>query len=123
MSFPMHEASSAFVANQTFRHVVPFTSAPCCGKNIALAVDLEAAACSDPYAIDRSCLGRHSSGTCDASHSSNLHQSVHGSVFTSPRPYSFRSGRFDLPAEGRLPAAMRLLGIDFSRLSDDVGHA
>ena len=30
---------------------------------------------------------------------------------------------FDLPAEDRLPAAMRLLGIDFSRLSDDVGHA
>ena len=30
---------------------------------------------------------------------------------------------FDLPAEERLPAAMRLLGIDFSRLSDDVGHA
>src|SRR5205823_14107249 len=30
---------------------------------------------------------------------------------------------FDLPAERRLPAAMRLLGIDFSRLSDDVGHA
>jgi putative transcriptional regulator len=30
---------------------------------------------------------------------------------------------FDLPPEGRLPAAMRLLGIDFSRLSDDVGHA
>jgi putative transcriptional regulator len=30
---------------------------------------------------------------------------------------------FDLPAEDRLPAAMRLLGIDFSMLSDDVGHA
>jgi putative transcriptional regulator len=30
---------------------------------------------------------------------------------------------FGLPAEARLPAAMRLLGIDFSRLSDDVGHA
>ena len=30
---------------------------------------------------------------------------------------------FDLPPEGRLPAAMRLLGIDFSRLSDDAGHA
>ena len=30
---------------------------------------------------------------------------------------------FDLPAEDRLPAAMRLLGIDFSRLSDAVGHA
>jgi len=30
---------------------------------------------------------------------------------------------FELPAEGRLPAAMRLLGIDFSRLSDNVGHA
>ncbi|MBK6602177.1 MAG: YqgE/AlgH family protein, partial [Betaproteobacteria bacterium] len=30
---------------------------------------------------------------------------------------------FDLPAEDRLPAAMRLLGIDFSRLSDDVRHA
>jgi putative transcriptional regulator len=30
---------------------------------------------------------------------------------------------FDLPAEARLPAAMKLLGIDFSRLSDDVGHA
>jgi putative transcriptional regulator len=30
---------------------------------------------------------------------------------------------FELPAEARLPAAMRLLGIDFSRLSDDVGHA
>ena len=25
--------------------------------------------------------------------------------------------------EARLPAAMRLLGIDFSRLSDAVGHA
>ena len=30
---------------------------------------------------------------------------------------------FALPAEQRLPAAMRLLGIDFSRLSEDVGHA
>ena len=30
---------------------------------------------------------------------------------------------FDTPAEARLPAAMRLLGIDFSRLSDAVGHA
>jgi len=30
---------------------------------------------------------------------------------------------FDTPAEDRLPAAMRLLGIDFSRLSEDVGHA
>jgi putative transcriptional regulator len=30
---------------------------------------------------------------------------------------------FGVPAEERLPAAMKLLGIDFSRLSDDVGHA
>jgi len=30
---------------------------------------------------------------------------------------------FDTPVASRLPAAMRLLGIDFSRLSDDVGHA
>ncbi|MEO8507676.1 MAG: YqgE/AlgH family protein, partial [Betaproteobacteria bacterium] len=30
---------------------------------------------------------------------------------------------FGMPAERRLPAAMRLLGIDFSRLSEDVGHA
>ena len=30
---------------------------------------------------------------------------------------------FSEPAETRLPAAMRLLGIDFSRLSDAVGHA
>ena len=30
---------------------------------------------------------------------------------------------FETPVEARLPAAMRLLGIDFSRLSDDVGHA
>lgn len=30
---------------------------------------------------------------------------------------------FDVPPEERLPAAMQLLGIDFSRLSDDVGHA
>ena len=30
---------------------------------------------------------------------------------------------FEMPVEDRLPAAMRLLGIDFSRLSDDVGHA
>jgi putative transcriptional regulator len=30
---------------------------------------------------------------------------------------------FELPADRRLPAAMKLLGIDFSRLSDDVGHA
>lgn len=30
---------------------------------------------------------------------------------------------FSTPAERRLPAAMQLLGIDFARLSDDVGHA
>jgi putative transcriptional regulator len=30
---------------------------------------------------------------------------------------------FDTPVEARLPAAMRLLGIDFSRLSDSAGHA
>ncbi len=30
---------------------------------------------------------------------------------------------FDTPIAARLPAAMKLLGIDFSRLSDDVGHA
>ena len=30
---------------------------------------------------------------------------------------------FAEPAETRLPAAMKLLGIDFSRLSDAVGHA
>jgi len=30
---------------------------------------------------------------------------------------------FDLPAEERLAAAMELLGIDFTRLADDVGHA
>jgi putative transcriptional regulator len=30
---------------------------------------------------------------------------------------------FGIPVEARLPAAMRLLGIDFSRLSGDVGHA
>jgi putative transcriptional regulator len=30
---------------------------------------------------------------------------------------------FSEPAEMRLPAAMKLLGIDFSRLSDAVGHA
>jgi putative transcriptional regulator len=30
---------------------------------------------------------------------------------------------FETPVEARLPAAMRLLGIDFSRLSDSVGHA
>lgn len=30
---------------------------------------------------------------------------------------------FDLPAADRLPAAMRLLGIDFSMLSEEVGHA
>jgi putative transcriptional regulator len=30
---------------------------------------------------------------------------------------------FELPAEQRLPAAMQLLGIDLTRLSDEVGHA
>jgi putative transcriptional regulator len=30
---------------------------------------------------------------------------------------------FDLPPEQRLPAAMKLLGIDFSNLSDEAGHA
>jgi putative transcriptional regulator len=30
---------------------------------------------------------------------------------------------FDLPAEGRLTAAMSLLGIDFATLSDQAGHA
>lgn len=30
---------------------------------------------------------------------------------------------FDMPPEARLTAAMQLLGIDFSRLSDNVGHA
>ncbi len=30
---------------------------------------------------------------------------------------------FDLPAEEKLPAAMKLLGIDFATLSEDAGHA
>jgi len=30
---------------------------------------------------------------------------------------------FDTPSEKRLSAAVKLLGIDFSRLSEDVGHA
>ena len=30
---------------------------------------------------------------------------------------------FELTPENRLPAAMKLLGIDFSQLSEDVGHA
>ncbi len=30
---------------------------------------------------------------------------------------------FDLPADEKLPAAMRLLGIDFASLSDEAGHA
>jgi putative transcriptional regulator len=30
---------------------------------------------------------------------------------------------FELPAEERLTAAMQLLGVDFSSLSDEVGHA
>jgi len=30
---------------------------------------------------------------------------------------------FGLPPEARLPAAMQLLGINFSQLSEDVGHA
>lgn len=30
---------------------------------------------------------------------------------------------FDLPAEERLPAAMKLLGIDFASLSEEAGHA
>lgn len=30
---------------------------------------------------------------------------------------------FDLPPEERLPAAMKLLGIDFTHLSDEAGHA
>ena len=34
-----------------------------------------------------------------------------------------RAVLFDTPANERLPAAMKLLGIDFSRLSDAVGHA
>lgn len=30
---------------------------------------------------------------------------------------------FDLPADEKLPAAMKLLGIDFASLSDEAGHA
>ncbi|MCP5246436.1 MAG: YqgE/AlgH family protein [Burkholderiales bacterium] len=30
---------------------------------------------------------------------------------------------FDMPSEERLPAAMALLGVDYTRLSNDVGHA
>jgi len=30
---------------------------------------------------------------------------------------------FDTPTEERLPAAMKLLGIDFARLSEEAGHA
>jgi putative transcriptional regulator len=30
---------------------------------------------------------------------------------------------FDLPAEERLAAAMRLLGVDYAKLSDTAGHA
>ncbi|MBS1185644.1 MAG: hypothetical protein H6R09_1245, partial [Proteobacteria bacterium] len=30
---------------------------------------------------------------------------------------------FDLAPEARLPAAMKLLGIDFASLSEEAGHA
>ena len=30
---------------------------------------------------------------------------------------------FDTPAEERLPAAMKLLGVDFAKLSEEAGHA
>ena len=30
---------------------------------------------------------------------------------------------FDLPSEQRLSAAMDLLGVDYNRLSNDIGHA
>jgi putative transcriptional regulator len=30
---------------------------------------------------------------------------------------------FDLPPEERLPAAMALLGVDYSSLVEDAGHA
>ncbi|GJL74616.1 YqgE/AlgH family protein [Nitrosomonas sp.] len=30
---------------------------------------------------------------------------------------------FDLPSEARLQAAMELLGVDYTRLSNDIGHA
>ena len=30
---------------------------------------------------------------------------------------------FDMPSEERLPAAMALLGVDYTRLSNDIGHA
>ena len=30
---------------------------------------------------------------------------------------------FDLPADERLPAAMKLLGVDFAKLSEEAGHA
>jgi putative transcriptional regulator len=30
---------------------------------------------------------------------------------------------FDTPAEDRLPAAMKLLGVDFAKLSEEAGHA
>jgi len=30
---------------------------------------------------------------------------------------------FDTPTEERLPAAMKLLGIDFATLSEEAGHA
>jgi putative transcriptional regulator len=29
----------------------------------------------------------------------------------------------DTPAEERLPAAMKILGIDFAKLSEEAGHA
>jgi putative transcriptional regulator len=30
---------------------------------------------------------------------------------------------FDTPADERLPAAMKLLGVDFAKLSEEAGHA
>jgi len=36
---------------------------------------------------------------------------------------AIRDRVFDLAPEQRLPAAMQLLGIDLTRLSDEVGHA
>ena len=42
---------------------------------------------------------------------------------THPTLENLRRVLFDLPPDRRLPAAMQLLGIDFSRLSEDVGHA
>jgi putative transcriptional regulator len=104
--FVLHQPTGDWQATLTINHELGFTTSPDILQAVANGEGPEKVLVT---------LGYSGWGSGQIEH--ELAQNDWLTVTASP------SIMFDLPPDERLPAAMRMLGIDFSSLSGEVGHA